>query len=66
MHVTITLRTVVCGTEVNIVQEGIPAAIPTESCYLNWQESLLQLANLVDPEIPDGARAYLLIVRLCF
>ncbi len=55
MNVTITLRTVDCGTELNIVQEGIPEVIPTESCYLGWQESLLQLARLVEPEIPDGA-----------
>jgi hypothetical protein len=40
---------------VNIVQEGIPAAIPAEMCYLGWQESLDQLARLVEPEIPDGA-----------
>lgn len=55
MDVTITLRTVSCGTEVEIVQAGIPDAIPTEPCYLGWQESLLQLARLVEPEIPDGA-----------
>jgi hypothetical protein len=46
---------VLCGTELNIVQEGIPAAIPAEFCYLGWQESLTQLAQLVEPEIPDGA-----------
>ena len=55
MQVTITLRTVSCGTELAIVQEGIPAAIPTEACYLGWQESLSQLAQLVEPTIPDGA-----------
>lgn len=55
LKVTITLRPVVCGTEMHIVQENIPEAIPVESCYLGWQESLVQLANLVDPEIPDGA-----------
>jgi uncharacterized protein YndB with AHSA1/START domain len=55
MQVTVTLRPVVCGTELSIVQEGIPAAIPAEMCYLGWQESLDQLAHLVDPEIPDGA-----------
>ena len=52
MKNTITLREVSCGTEINIVQEGIPAAIPTEMCYLGWQESLEQLAKLVEPEIP--------------
>lgn len=55
MQVTVSLRPVSCGTEVHITQEGIPALIPTEACYLGWQESLMQLANLVDPEIPDGA-----------
>jgi uncharacterized protein YndB with AHSA1/START domain len=55
MNVTITLTKVLCGTELNIVQEGIPAAIPAEFCYLGWQESLTQLAQLVEPEIPDGA-----------
>jgi uncharacterized protein YndB with AHSA1/START domain len=55
MQVTITLRTVSCGTELAIVQEGIPAAIPVEACYLGWQESLTQLATLVEPTIPDGA-----------
>ena len=54
MNVTITLKPVLCGTELSIVQEGIPAAIPTEMCYLGWQESLGQLANLVEPSIPDG------------
>jgi hypothetical protein len=55
MNVTVTLRKVLCGTELNIVQEGIPAAIPVEMCYLGWQESLTQLAQVVEPEIPDGA-----------
>ena len=55
MQVTVSLRKVLCGTEVQIVQEGIPAVIPVEMCYLGWQESLLLLANLVEPEIPDGA-----------
>jgi len=55
MNVTITFRPVLCGTELSIVQEGIPAVIPTEMCYLGWQESLGQLANLVEPSIPDGA-----------
>ena len=54
MQVTISLRAVGCGTEVNIVQEGLPTAIPVEFCYLGWQESLLLLAHLVEPEIPDG------------
>lgn len=54
MNVTITFRPVLCGTELSIVQEGIPAAIPVEMCYLGWQESLGQLANLVEPSIPDG------------
>ena len=54
MHVTVTLRSVLCGTELTVVQEGIPAAIPAEMCYLGWQESLIQLAQLVEPEIPDG------------
>lgn len=54
MQVTISLRAVGCGTEVEIVQEGLPAVIPLDRCYLGWQESLLQLAALVEPEIPDG------------
>ncbi|MFZ5654214.1 MAG: SRPBCC family protein [Pseudomonadota bacterium] len=53
MLVTIALRALACGTDLQIVQEGIPDAIPAESCYLGWQESLRQLANLVEPEIPD-------------
>ena len=52
MTTTVTLRPVSCGTEIDIVQKGIPAAIPTEMCYLGWQESLEQLAKLVEPEIP--------------
>ena len=52
MEVTITLRPVLCGTELTIVQAGIPDAIPIEMCYHGWQESLLQLANLVEHEIP--------------
>ena len=55
MQVTITLRKVICGTDVEIVQAGIPAMIPVEFCYLGWQESLTMLAHLVEPEIPDGA-----------
>src|SRR5215471_3423486 len=50
---TITLKKVSCGTEVNIVQEGVPPAIPAEACYLGWQESLILLAKLVEAEIPD-------------
>lgn len=53
MFTTITLKKVSCGTEINIVQEGLPAVIPTESCYLGWQESLLLLARLVEAEIPS-------------
>lgn len=52
MQVTVALTPVSCGTELSIVQEGIPAVIPLEMCYLGWQESLLQLAQLVEPEIP--------------
>ena len=50
---TITLKKISCGTEVNIVQEGVPSAIPAEACYLGWQESLILLAKLVEAEIPD-------------
>jgi uncharacterized protein YndB with AHSA1/START domain len=53
MQTTITLKAVSVGTELNIVQEGVPAAIPAEACYLGWQESLMLLAKLVEPEIPD-------------
>jgi uncharacterized protein YndB with AHSA1/START domain len=53
MMTTVVLRTVSCGTEVNITQQGIPEAIPVEMCYLGWQESLAQLARLVEPVIPD-------------
>lgn len=52
IQVTVTLTKVSCGTELNIVQEGIPEVIPVEMCYLGWQESLAQLATLVEPEIP--------------
>lgn len=51
MNVTVTLKTVSCGTELTIVQEGIPDMIPVEMCYLGWQESLSALARLVEPEI---------------
>jgi uncharacterized protein YndB with AHSA1/START domain len=53
MTTTIVLREVFCGTEINITQEGIPEVIPAEACYLGWQESLVLLALLVEPEIPD-------------
>jgi uncharacterized protein YndB with AHSA1/START domain len=53
MQTTVTLKKVSCGTELNITQEGIPDVIPAEMCYLGWQESLAQLAKLVEPEIPD-------------
>jgi uncharacterized protein YndB with AHSA1/START domain len=49
---TVVLKAVSCGTELNVVQEGIPEAIPPEMCYLGWQESLEHLARLVEPEIP--------------
>jgi uncharacterized protein YndB with AHSA1/START domain len=52
MVTTITLRPVVCGTELTVVQEGVPEAIPVEACYLGWQESLTLLALLVEAEIP--------------
>ena len=52
MQTTITLKKVLVGTDVNIVQEGIPEAIPTEMCYLGWQESLVLLAQLVEAEVP--------------
>lgn len=54
MQVTVTLRKVSCGTELTIVQEGLPSAIPVEACYLGWQESLSLLAHVVEPEIPDA------------
>ncbi|MBI5861828.1 MAG: SRPBCC family protein [Rhodocyclales bacterium] len=52
MQVTVALTKVSCGTEISIVQEGLPEVIPLEVCYLGWQESLAQLATLVEPEIP--------------
>ena len=52
LEVTVTLEPVLCGTELTVVQDGIPEAIPLEMCYLGWQESLAQLATLVEPEIP--------------
>lgn len=53
MITTVTLRKVSCGTEIAIEQSGIPAAIPTEMCYLGWQESLMQLATLVEPDVSE-------------
>jgi len=52
MSVTVALKVVSCGTELSVVQEGIPEVIPLEMCYLGWQESLAQLARLVEPDIP--------------
>lgn len=53
IQVSITLKEVSCGTELNVVQEGVPDVIPAEMCYLGWQESLILLAQLVEAEIPD-------------
>lgn len=53
MQTTVILKQAPSGTEINIVQEGVPAVIPPDACYLGWQESLLNLARLVEPEIPD-------------
>ena len=53
IQVTVTLQRVSIGTEINIVQEGLPDVIPVEACYLGWQESLRNLAKLVEPEIPN-------------
>ena len=53
LQVTVSLKQVSCGTELSVEQSGIPEAIPLEMCYLGWQESLAQLATLVEPEIPD-------------
>jgi uncharacterized protein YndB with AHSA1/START domain len=53
MQVTVTLKKVSCGTELTVVQEGVPDVIPAEQCTLGWQESLVQLAKLADPEIRD-------------
>ena len=55
MQVTVTLKETPFGTELNITQEGIPDAIPETACYLGWQDSLMLLAKLVEPNIPDGA-----------
>ena len=53
MLLTVTLKNVSCGTEVNIVQEGVPDVIPAEACYFGWQESLIFLGKLVEAKIPD-------------
>jgi uncharacterized protein YndB with AHSA1/START domain len=53
MQTTIVLKKVSCGTELNVVQEGVPEVIPAEACYLGWQESLVLLGKLVETEIPD-------------
>jgi uncharacterized protein YndB with AHSA1/START domain len=53
IQVAVTLKKVSCGTELSIVQEGVPDVIPAEACYLGWQESLVLLAKLVEAEIPD-------------
>jgi uncharacterized protein YndB with AHSA1/START domain len=52
MQTTLSFKPVLCGTEVSVVQEGLPETIPLEMCYLGWQESLTQLETLVEPEIP--------------
>ncbi|MBZ2190104.1 SRPBCC family protein [Alcanivorax sp. JB21] len=54
INVTVTFKAVSCGTELHITQDGVPDVIPEEACYLGWQESLIQLAKLVEPEIPEG------------
>jgi uncharacterized protein YndB with AHSA1/START domain len=53
MHVTVNIKPVSVGTEIDIEQAGVPAVIPLEACYLGWQQSLFQLAQLVEPEIPE-------------
>ena len=53
MKTTVTLKAVSAGTELTVVQEGVPDVIPPDMCYLGWQDSLERLAKLVDPEIPD-------------
>src|SRR5947208_11947313 len=55
MHVTVTLKKVLVGTELSVVQEGVPDVIPAEACYLGWQESLILLAKLVEAEIPASS-----------
>lgn len=54
MQVTISFKAVFCGTELSVVQEGVPDVIPPEACYMGWQESLVLLAQLVEAEIPEG------------
>jgi len=54
MVTTVVLKEVFCGTEINVTQEGIPAMIPAEACYMGWQESLILLGKLVEAEIPDN------------
>ncbi len=54
MTITITFKKVICGTELKITQENLPAAIPADMCYLGWQQSLNMLTQLVEPDIPDG------------
>lgn len=54
MQVTVTFKAVLCGTELTVLQEGLPDTIPVEFCYLGWQESLNLLAHVVEPQIPDG------------
>ena len=53
MQVTVSLKEVSCGTELNVIQEGVPDMIPADACYVGWQESLILLAKLVEAEIPD-------------
>lgn len=53
MNITVTLKKVPCGTEIAIEQAGVPSVIPADACYLGWQESLSQLAQLVEPDIPN-------------
>jgi uncharacterized protein YndB with AHSA1/START domain len=53
MHTTVTLKKVFCGTELTVVQDGVPDVIPPEACYLGWQESLVLLAKLVEAEVPE-------------
>jgi uncharacterized protein YndB with AHSA1/START domain len=54
MQVTVSFKAVFCGTELSVVQDGVPDVIPPEACYMGWQESLVLLAQLVEPEIPEG------------
>ncbi|MFX0210839.1 MAG: SRPBCC domain-containing protein, partial [Candidatus Hodarchaeota archaeon] len=56
MTTSVWLKKVSCGTELKVIQEGIPDAIPTEMCYLGWQESLDKLKKLVEPDIKDGEK----------